>query len=168
MQLTWFDIMILIIIVIALIRGYMTGIITQLATLAGIILGAKFGGSISHIFAPYVIKWTDASSPVIELISCIIGFLIIFFTLVIIGKVITKILKPVHLGIFNRIAGGFFCAIKWVFIMSVLLNIIIGTGKQEIFIKENTKKNSFTYNMIKSTAPMIIPYLNFDWIKNYN
>lgn len=145
----------------------MTGIVMQLATLAGIILGAIFAGFLSDIITPNLIEWSGGNSKMIGIFSYIIVFLLIFLALFLIGKMITKAIKAIQLNSLNRLAGAIFCTVKWLFLISILLNILVEIDKNKIIIKEDIRENSYTYHIIKDTAPAIIPYLRFEWVMEY-
>ncbi len=83
----WFDIVVIVLILITLIKGFFSGLVMQVATLAGLILGAIFAGKLSELIAPELIKLTDASPHIIgPPLSYIIAFIAIIVILFLAGK----------------------------------------------------------------------------------
>jgi len=67
----------------------------------------------------------------------------------------------------NKLAGAAFGIIKAVFLLSVILWIINSFDYSKSIIKENTKQKSMLYSRIEQFAPMIVPKLSLDKIRNF-
>lgn len=162
--LNWFDVVVLILVVVTLIKGSVTGLIMQIASLAGIILGAIFAGKLSELIAPKLILWIDASPHIIAALSYIIAFLLIVIALLLIGKLLHLFAKAIKLSTANRIAGAFFCSVKWLIVFSILVNIVAEMDQNKSLIKEEVRENTYTYKYVTTIAQLAVPYLKFDWI----
>ena len=163
--LNWFDIVVILLILITLIKGFFSGLIMQVATLAGIILGAIFAGKLSEFIAPELIKLTDASPHIIGPLSYIVAFMAIIVALFFTGKMIESFMNALAMNTLNKLAGAVFCAAKWIILLSILLNLIVEFDQDKKIIKEDARNNSYTYPLISEVAKTVIPYLRFDWIK---
>ncbi|MBB4037190.1 membrane protein required for colicin V production [Dysgonomonas hofstadii] len=161
----WFDIVVIVLILITLIKGFFSGLVMQVATLAGLILGAIFAGKLSELIAPELIKLTDASPHIIGPLSYIIAFIAIIVILFLAGKMIESFMDALAMNTLNRLAGAVFCAAKWIILTSILLNLIVEFDQDKKIIKEDVRSQSYTYPLISEVAKTVIPYLRFDWIK---
>ncbi|NDV70105.1 CvpA family protein [Dysgonomonas sp. 25] len=161
----WFDIFVLILLAATLIRGYITGLVMQVAMLAGIILGAIFSGWLADFIAPYLMEWTGAAPHIIGPLSYIVAFLLILLVLFLVGRMIHSTVKAAHLNFPNRVAGAVFCAVKWFLVLSVLVSVIEEFDQNKSIFTEEVREQSYTYPIVKAVAPTIIPYLRFDWFE---
>lgn len=159
----WFDLVVVILILLTLLKGFFSGFVMQIAMLAGLILGAVFAGKLSEIIAPKLIELTGVSSHIVAPLSYIVAFIAILVGLYFIGKLLETVIKAIQLNIFNRLAGALFCSLKWIVIISILLNLLIEFDQDKKIIKEDVRENSITYPFISEVATTVIPYLRFDW-----
>lgn len=162
-NMNWFDLVVALIIILSMIRGLFSGLVMQLATLAGIILGAIFAGKLSEYIAPELIKITDASPHIVGPLSYILAFVAILIGLFFAGKLIESFVDAIKMTSLNRLAGGIFCAAKWIIIFSILVNLLVEFDQEEKIIKENVRNESYTYPLVTEVAKTVIPYLRFDW-----
>lgn len=161
----WFDLAIIAIIIATLIRGAVSGLIMQLASLAGIVLGAIFAGQLSHIIAPRLIALTNSSERIIGTLSYIVAFALILIAIFFVGKLIQSAMKALEINAANRIAGAVFCSAKWLLLISIILNLVVELDKDKLLIKQDVREQALTYPLVIKTAQLAVPYLKFDWIK---
>ena len=74
---TWFDILIYIVVIYCVFKGYKTGLIKQLATLAGLIAGAILSGQISSILLPVLQGKSHSSEYILAPLSYMLAFALI-------------------------------------------------------------------------------------------
>lgn len=160
----WFDILVVLIVVLTLIRGAFSGLIMQVATLAGIILGAVFAGKLSEYIAPELITLTDASPHIVGPLSYIVAFVAILIALYFVGKLLESFADAIKLSALNRLGGALFCCAKWIILFSILLNLVVEFDQNKKIIREDVWESSYTYPLISGVAKVVIPYLRFDWI----
>lgn len=160
----WFDLVVLILIALTLIKGFFSGLIMQVATLAGIILGAIFAGKLAAIIAPKLMTLVDGSPHIIGPLSYILAFVAILIALFFIGKLIESFADALKMTILNRLAGALFCCAKWIILFSIGLNLLVEFDQNKNIIKEDIREESFFYPYISEVAKTAIPYLRFDWI----
>ncbi|MDU1891905.1 MAG: CvpA family protein [Dysgonomonas sp.] len=160
----WFDLVILVIVLVTAIRGYISGLIMQLASLVGIVLGAIFAGKLSEIVAPKLISLTDIPSHILGPVSYIISFLIILIIIILLGRALQSFIEVIKINTLNRLAGAIFCCAKWLVIISILLNLLAEFDQSKQIIKEDIRENSLTYPLVSEIAQIVIPYLRFDWL----
>jgi len=164
-SLNWFDLVVIVLVLITLIRGFFSGLIMQVAMLAGIILGAIFAGKLSEFIAPELIKLIQGSPHIIGPLSYILAFIIILIILFFAGKALEKFADALAMNTINRLAGAVFCVAKWIVLFSILLNLVVEFDQDKRIIKEDVRTQSHTYPVVLEVAKTVIPYLRFDWIK---
>lgn len=160
----WFDLVVVIIVGLAIVKGFFSGLIMQVATLAGIILGAIFAGKLSEIIAPKLIALVDGSPHIIGPLSYIVAFVAILIALFFAGKLLESFANALKLSALNRLAGALFSCAKWIVLFSIGLNLLVEFDQNKNIVKENVREGSYTYPLMSEVAKAVIPYLRFDWI----
>lgn len=158
-MITWFDIIIIIITIYCIIKGYKSGLVKQLATLLGLVAGAMLSGQISEIILPFLEQKLNTTSYLLSPISYLLSFGIIMVCFYFLSTLAEGILETIKMGKLNRIAGALFCIAKWFFAISIVINIISMFDKNQTFIKNNTIAHSISYKYIQPLAPHIIPFI---------
>ena len=165
----WLDAVILIIIIAAALRGAISGLIMQLASLAGVILGAIFAGQLSNYIAPRIIQHLNTSPSVTGVLSYLVAFLLIFIGMFFIGKAIESAVKALKMNPLNRIGGAGFCILKWILVISIILNLVVELDQKQSIVKKEIREHSIGYPLVIETARIAAPFLRFDWVKdNFN
>lgn len=124
MNFNWLDVLLGLILVVSVIGGLRKGIartgIGFAAVIAGVLCGLWFYGTAGAFFRRFV------SSPAL---ANLLGFLAIFLTILVlgglIGALIEKLLKLVHLSWLNRLLGGAFGAVRGVLICTVIVFVLM-------------------------------------------
>lgn len=158
----WLDILVLVVCVAALIRGFFTGFIMQIATLAGLILGVIFAKSLAMVIYPHIAGWMDNSENIALPISYLIGFILILIGVTIVGRIINSLVKAVLLDPVNKVAGAIFCMGKWIVIVSVLLHLFVMFDSKKEILKEDIRESSLAYPVLTEIAQIIMPYFQLD------
>ena len=166
MEQNWFDIVILVILIFSFIHGYISGLVMQLASLIGLLCCAFFAGKVAETVSPYIISFTNAPDYAILPLSYLLAFVIIMIIFLVIGKTIEGFIRAIKLNILNRLSGSVFSVFKWLFLTSIVLNLIVGADQQQQVIKSDVKESSHTYPYIEDIAPYFIPFLDFDFFQS--
>ena len=151
------DVFILIPIVWFWIRGISKGLVIELATLAGMvlgILGAYYFASYGQDLLKEYFSFSDRTA---RIISYIVIFLVIWIVVYLIGRAIDKSVDAVAMGWFNKILGGIFGLIKGVLIVCLVLFLIEKTDPNSRIIKPNVKEKSLLYEPLMKAVYFITP-----------
>ncbi len=140
-------------------RGFMKGVIMEVATLLAFFLGVWGGMKFSDLIAGWIRDWFSSQSPYIPLIAFAVVFVTILICVFAIAKFIERSMEKTTLGIFNKILGGIFGCLKFLLIISVLFFVIDAIEKSITVIPHATKDSSLLYRPVASVAPKIIPGL---------
>jgi membrane protein required for colicin V production len=153
----WLDIIICIILLIGLYKGYLNGFFIELTSLIALI--AAIYGSI--YFSNYAGDWlrdqVDWEEAYITLASFVITFIVIIFVITYVGKLLTKVIKTVNLSFLNKLAGAAFGFVKLGFLASVILMFINSASGEYSIIDQQTREDSLVYEHIEPLAPFLLP-----------
>jgi len=152
------DIIIIVILIFAAVRGFITGLFSSVASLVAIIAGVFCAIHYSHYveaeFQDSVLEW---SSNTYKIASFAITFLVVILTILFLGKLLTKLADISSLGLLNKILGGIFGALKWSLILSVIFLLFDEFNKTIPFVEKETLEESILYSPVKSIIPTLFP-----------
>jgi membrane protein required for colicin V production len=159
----YIDIIIIVILCIAMVRGFINGLVREVASLAALILG---------IWAAKLYDYFDMTGKYVGIISFLITFGIIVIVIHFIGLLVDKLMEAVALGLVNKLLGIVFGLFKAVLIMSVILVVLNAIDVRRPFLPKEKIEQSILYNSISDIAPAIFPvigeggfYQSFDRFK---
>ncbi|NLA49331.1 MAG: CvpA family protein [Bacteroidales bacterium] len=155
----WIDLIIVIVIIIAIIRGFTDGLIKEVTALAALILGIWGAVRFSSFTAGKLYEWFDMTGQFVGIMAFLITFGVIMIIIHFIGIIVDKIMDAVSLGFVNRLLGMLFGFLKSVLIMSVIFVILNAIDGIKSFLPKQTIANSRFYIPIADVAPMIFPVL---------
>ncbi len=165
---SWFDIIIILILLGAFVRGVRKGFTTQLAGLVAVIAGAIFAGKTASLYLPFILKTTNISANIAVVLSYILAFAIIFFGIKLIGKMLDSLFHALHLSFINKILGAILGVITASIVLSILLNLTLMLDTKEEIMTSKIKSESYFYSKIQMVIPTIVPYLKKEVWEKYN
>ena len=146
------DIIVAVILILAVIKGYRQGLIVALFSFIALIIGIAAAMKLSVVAAGYIGKAVDISDKWLPIISFAVVFLIAVLLVRLGAKFIQKTVELAMLGWVNRAGGILLYAGLYIIIFSVLLFY----ADQMNFIKPETKRESVTYSYIQPWGPKLI------------
>lgn len=155
----WIDFLIIALLGFGLIKGYMDGLIIELAELAALILGVWGAIHFSGWTASKMSGWFDMQTQWLGIIAFAITFGIIVVAVNLMGRLIDTVMKAVALGFVVRVLGAIFGILKTALILSVLFVFLNTINEKKSFLPSNTINNSYLYNPIADLVPSIFPIL---------
>ncbi|MCP2620216.1 CvpA family protein [Candidatus Aminicenantes bacterium AC-334-K16] len=123
MTFNWLDIILLIIIGVMIILGLIKGFLRQILGLVGIVAGFILALSFYPEVAGFLLRFIQPS-----VLTELLGFLIIFLGIVFVGYFLAHLLGKALKGpikFFDRVLGGFFGFLKGVLIGGILLLALV-------------------------------------------
>jgi len=150
------DIVLGIILLLAFYGGYKKGLFVTLASLIGIVAGVFGAIYFSGFAAGYISKSFDWNEQTVNMVAFAVTFLAIIFLVSLAGKFLTKIADFAMLGIFNKLLGGVFNALKYAFIISVIF-MFVGVSEKYSIMSEEDRRESVLYGPVASLGPSILP-----------
>lgn len=153
----WLDVVIIILLGIGLIKGFIDGLVIELAEILALVLGIFLAIHFSGWTASRLSDYFDLQTKWLGIMAFAITFIVIVIAVNLLGRLLDNVLKAASLGFILRITGAIFGVIKVVLILSVVF-VFINTLSQKIrIIPEKTTAESTLYSPIADVIPEIFP-----------
>lgn len=121
------DIVILIVFAASILYGLKRGIIAQLGSVGGILVGIVachlFGDNAAAIMGRLLGNESASACYVDSVMANVLLFIIGYILTRIIAKLLHTVVHAAFLGVIDRIAGALFALFAWFLIFSILLNV---------------------------------------------
>jgi membrane protein required for colicin V production len=157
MDFNTFDVIILSITIILAIKGFFNGIIKEISGLVGIVLGVYLGSTYYESAGEYINSsiFKIPNESAINVVGFVTVFVLTYLLCIILGLILSKIIKVAQLGIIDRVGGLIFSAGKFFIIVAVVITML---SKIEAMHNQLEKwsKNSITYPYLMKTGEFII------------
>jgi len=155
---TVFDFILAAFLILGFISGFEKGLFSEIASIIAVMLGIYMATHFSYYTEDFLrestLTWNSKTTKIVAYIGTFLG---VVFLVIFIGKVLTKILDIVALGLVNKLLGGFFGVLKIALIFSIIF-IFADKIKAKIpFVSEEMITKSFLYKPIKIIAPTLFP-----------
>ncbi|MDA3892937.1 MAG: CvpA family protein [Salinivirgaceae bacterium] len=160
-----FDLMVILLLSWSAYKGFSKGIILSAASLIALLLGVWGAVKFSDITASYLTGVINVDEKVLGVIAFAITFILIVIAVHFIAKAVEGLAEAVALSIVNKVFGAAFGALKFAFIISVILVVLNAANRNLDFLSPEFKQKSLFYKPIASFAPSLFKYLDFEEIK---
>ncbi len=150
----FFDIIALIILGYGAYKGYKNGVIIEVASLLGLVVGFWAGMRLAFIFANYYRDTFQVPENWIPALAFFTAFALGLGAVFLAAKAATTLLKTVQLNLPNRLAGAAFGILKWGFLFGSLLSIV-GTSQ---FLGNDVKESSKVYPVLNTYCSVVQGY----------
>ena len=151
------DIILSVLLLFGLVRGFMKGLFVEVASLVALIAGIYGAIHFSYYAANILENKVNWDEKYINIAAFAITFVLIILIISLAGKALTKLADFAALGIINKLLGGVFGALKIGLILSIVLMIFSRMNKSIPFFSEDELKSSILYEPVKTIAPLIFP-----------
>ena len=146
------DIIVAVILILAIIKGYKQGLIVALFSFIAFIVGLAAAMKLSVVAADYIGRAVKVSDKWLPIIAFAVVFLIVVLLVRLGAKFIQKTVELAMLGWVNRIGG----ILLYVGIYILIFSVLVFFADQLGFIKPEIKKESVSYSYIQPWGPKII------------
>lgn len=146
------DIILLILIFLAVIKGLRRGLIVAIFSFIAVIVGLAAAIKLSAVVAAYLGNATSISQRWLPVISFIVVFIGIILLIRLAANAIEKLVQAITLGWLNRIGGVIFYVVIYMMVYSILLFY----AEKMSLLKPETINNSLTWNFIRPWGPFAI------------
>ncbi|MFO8000970.1 MAG: CvpA family protein [Marinilabilia sp.] len=157
---SYFDIMAGILLILAGLKGLKNGLVKELAGLAALLLGIIVAVQFSGITAGLLSGLFQSHH--MNIIAFLITFIIVVLLVHIIAHLLHSLVHAIALGVFNRILGLVFGALKAGFIISIILLGLDVFGLEQTVIPPKEQERSKLYPPVRNAAPMIFDLFEQD------
>ena len=166
----WLDIVLLVPLLWGAYTGFKKGLVAQILGLLSLSAGVWIGTQHQELIEFLVVDKVQAKY------LSILCFVILFFSTLIIGAIIIKIIEKfinlVQLKFLNKIAGIVLGICKVLSFLIVIVFMIESWDSNSFIIKKKTKNTSIMYPIFKNTGDLILPKLKeqniLDHLPNQN
>jgi len=158
-KMNWIDAIIVVLLIISLVRGFINGLVKEVASLAALILGIWGAIRFSAFTAEKLYDYFDMTGRYVGIIAFLITFGIIVVIIHFVGIIADKIVDAASLGLINRVLGIGFGLLKSILLLSVLFVILNAIDARKSFLPKDTIEGSVFYNPISDIAPAIFPII---------
>mgnify|MGYP001772653950 CR=1 FL=1 len=156
----WFDYLALGFTAYFVIRGFLTGLLRNLFSLAGMLAGFIYSGWLSLKLKPLVDKFITHPK-VAFFMSYLLAFLLIYLTFVLAGFLLYTLIKAISMGLGDRILGALFGLIKGALFTTFLFYLIVIPFPTEKPILEKSK----SFFIVSTTTKLLLPLIPESWLE---
>lgn len=140
-------------------KGFSKGLIHELAQIAALVLGILAGLFLSKWIGGFIADIFGTNEQNTQLIAFMMAFLGTLILVFLVARMAENVVKNLSLGIVNRIIGAAFASIKFILILSLLINFINSADPHGIFLKKETREGSLLYKPVGAVAPLVMPFI---------
>lgn len=148
------DIIVLIIITVAFVRGYSNGLIIEVGHIVGIVLGLYLALN----FTGQTIEWIDIKGKYSYEIGFVITMIAVVIFVALLSRLLTKFVKVINLSLINRLLGGILNIITVILIMALLLELLESFNKKADLFNKSVF-DTFICQALLDLSDMIYPYI---------
>jgi membrane protein required for colicin V production len=146
------DIILVVVLILAIIKGYQRGLIVGVFSLVAIIIGLAAAIKLSAIVAGYIGKAIKISDTWLPVISFAVVFIIVVLLIRLGANILQKTVEIALLGWVNRLGG----ILLYIAIYFIAYSVIIFYAEQVKLIQPETIQKSVTYTFIQPWGPKVI------------
>ena len=152
----YLDIIIAIPLIYGMIKGFSNGLIKEIASLLGLLIGVYVAINFSSYLTPKFTQFLKGYEKFAPIISAVLLFIVSVISIKILGYIMDKFIKAMALGFISILLGGVFGFFKIVVILSFLLAL---TNVRD-FIDKQTQQQSAFLPPLKKVSKIIMPEIN--------
>lgn len=160
------DIVLLLCFLPAIYFGIRKGLISQLISIAALILSIWASYKFSEIVAKWLSGFIEVSPTALNILTFVVIFLVIAIVLRILGKLLEKVIKLVMLGWLNKLLGVVFALLKVGIIVGLAIILFNTLNSNFHLVKDEVLDNTVVYSRLKDWAYIVFPYLKGLLFKN--
>ena len=146
------DLVFLVLMVVAIFKGYQRGLIVGIFSFVAIIAGLAAAIKLSTVVAGYIGRAVNISDEWLPIISFVVVFIIVAILVRLGANAIQRTVEIAMLGWLNRIGGIILYSVLYITIFSVL----VFYAEQVHLIKQQTINKSVTYSFFQPWGPIAI------------
>lgn len=156
---SWIDILIAMVLLLEIFRGWKNGFASESGAIIGIILGFIVASLSGNTMASFLSPVFNESELWSRVLAFLLTFLAVFVLILILSKIFEGFLKVFSLDWMNKVAGVVFCFFRGLLVLSVLLTIYQKIDRDNSLIGKNTVNKSLLFSPVKNIAPSLYPSL---------
>ncbi len=161
----YIDLIIGLLLLFAAIKGFKNGFISELTSLAALVLGIWGAIEFSGVTSDFLTDKFRLQTEYLNIISFVVTFIAVVILVHITGNSINKLIEVVMLGFLNRLSGLLFAIIRSALIISIILLVFDKIDADMKILSQKAKSESRLYESVRNLAPSIFPFVRL-WDEN--
>lgn len=157
------DIVLIVGLLLGAVRGFMRGLVDQLAAVAALLIGVWAAVRFSDVVADWLTAKFSFTGEYLPVIAFALTFAAVVVGVHFVGKLVSELLDMAALGLVNKLAGMLVGILLLAFVESTLLSIVNKFGLIPTAVQERSK----LYGPVARVAPAVFPYLRFDKLREH-
>lgn len=149
------DIFIIVVVVWALYSGWRNGLVKEIASFGGYLFGLFIAATCYSTFGEYLAVNGTESNMLTSIVAFFILWIITPIALGLAANVFTKVLRSLHLGGLNSMAGAALSLVKFTVLLSCVLSVMSALH----ILNEERTESSVLYGPVKGVFSKTI-----DWV----
>ncbi|MCF6212798.1 MAG: CvpA family protein [Flavobacteriaceae bacterium] len=151
------DIIISVLLLFGLVRGFIKGFFIEIASLVALV-GGLYGAMHFSFYASDILKtYVSWDEKYIQIAAFSLTFLGIIILVSLLGKILTKLMESIALGLVNKIFGAVFGFLKIALILSFILLFFNKINSTIPFVEKETLEKSILFKPVKEFVPLLFP-----------
>lgn len=155
------DYIILGIILLAAILGAMKGFVSQVGTIVGVVLAIIACRLFGSDAADFIVTHGTEHESLYRSLTYVLVFVAVFIVVKLLANLFSSVIRAVHLGIIDRVAGAIFSAAIWLLAMSVAVNLYLAVEPDDRGVFNHGDKP--WREAVVDLAPHIMGYLTTEY-----
>lgn len=155
-QMNILDIILAIPMAYLLYKGYRRGLVFELSSLLGLILGCW---AAVH-FSQYVSELLGLEGDGAVLMAFFITFVVVLLISILLGKCIKGLFKALKVGFFDKLAGALLGFLKAICVLGIVLSYVVLIDQHEIVMKSSVKEESVFFKPVYKVGNKLTESLN--------
>ncbi|MDE6754857.1 MAG: CvpA family protein [Muribaculaceae bacterium] len=162
-----YHIIVLVVAVVALFKGYSNGFTRQVSG----ILGFAFGTVCCHVFSDEVegaIKWilpgigsVPGSTFIYSVITVALIYIVVFMVFRLLTGILRSAMQVFCIGLLDRLFGAAFCLVKYLLLLSIAYNIIVCINPSSPLMKYANADDGNIVECVMLLAPELLGCYSF-------
>jgi len=138
-------------------KGFRNGFIREVTALLALVAGVWVASRFSWFIGGYIERGIGSSQQYVSVAAFALTFVGVLVLMHAAGRIATKMVQMIALGLANSLAGALFAFVKTAFIISVVIYIAGEFDPKGRLIKSEWRENSVLYGPVASVAPALLP-----------
>jgi membrane protein required for colicin V production len=155
----YIDIILSILLLIGLVRGFMKGFVFEIAILGALFLGMYAAFHFASFIQSPLLKIAKMNPRTLSFVSFLVMFLLVAVAVFFLARLFEGLIKIAALGIFNKILGAVFGLFKYAFIISLVLYFFNQLDAQHHYLPPDKKAESHLYYPLLKISPALLPVM---------
>lgn len=148
------DIFILVILLLGLIKGWMSGLLRQVVSIIGFVVGLLVAMMLYSSFGEWLAPCIGTDILTGRAIAFVLLWVGIPILLLWVAWILTRTIEVIHLGILNRLGGACIGMLKYMMLLSCLQNVAVRVH----CISDEKENDSLLFRPVQSISGVLFDY----------